>query len=89
MRELKNFVEHGICFSEDERLTKKLLEPRFALVEDRECPGARAAPRRKSSFGVAFMEDLLRRHGRSKEGKKRGPPDGHLPGHTVPPSQAD
>lgn len=32
VRELKNFVEYGICFSEDGRLTKKLLEPRFALV---------------------------------------------------------
>ena len=48
VRELKNFVEYGICFSEDGRLTKKLLEPRFALVGASECPGARVVRRREA-----------------------------------------
>ena len=70
VRELKNFVEYGICFSEDGRLTKKLLEPRFALVGASECPGARVVRRRKPAFDATQLETLLRRYGRSTEGKK-------------------
>ena len=70
VRELKNFVEYGICFSEDGRLTKKLLEPRFALVGASECPGAQVVRRRKPAFDATQLETLLRRYGRSTEGKK-------------------
>lgn len=70
VRELKNFVEYGICFSEDGRLTKKLLEPRFALVGASECSGARVVRRRKPAFDATHLETLLRRYGRSTEGKK-------------------
>ena len=70
VRELKNFVEYGICFSEDGRLTKKLLEPRFALVGASECSGARVVRRRKPAFDATHLETLLRRCGRSPEGKK-------------------
>ena len=70
VRELKNFVEYGICFSEDGRLSKKLLEPRFALVGASECSGARVVRRRKPAFDATHLETLLRRYGRSTEGKK-------------------
>ncbi|RRD70697.1 AAA family ATPase [Desulfovibrio sp. OH1186_COT-070] len=69
VRELKNFVEYGVCFSENGRLTRKLLEPRFALsgVLDKVPNGVR---RRKSAFDVACMESLLQRYGSDMEGKK-------------------
>lgn len=66
VRELKNFLEYGVCFTEDGLLTSRLLEDRFALIG----AAPRAAGQRKEPVGQEGIESLLRRYGRGTEGKK-------------------
>ena len=70
VRELENFLEYGVCFCKGDLLTAELLEPRFALTTPYGSHSLKRANSRQTSFDALRMEELLRRHGHSTEGKK-------------------
>ena len=67
IRELRNFIEYGVCFCEDGMLSAELYEPRFALALNPTEQEIILKPKQKTK--KEHIQKLLGIHGASTKGK--------------------